>query len=171
MQSNVILWLAILPLVLAAFRAISIGDKLLSPTQAGPAGGFHKQIVNLTLAGLTLIGLMLMYIVGTGPFGSEDAMAITMLAFGAFVVSGYMASGFRNKTWEKFVSAAFHEAGLYWLVLGLCRLFLALTSQPTTGTGANAAPKLVLLESVTWGVIALFTLVLIIGTGARMVRR
>jgi len=170
-QSNVILWLVALPLVLAMFRAITIGDRLYSPVQTGLAGGHHKQLVNLALAGLTLVGLMLMFIVAGGVRGSEDPLAITLLAFGAFVVSGYMAAGFRAKTWQKFLGHAFHKAGLYWLVLGLCRMMLVLTDQATPSAGGTAAPRLVLLESVTWGVIALVSLAIIVGTASRMTRR
>lgn len=168
MQSNVILWLAALPLVLAAFRAITIGDRLYTPVQSGPAGGHNKQLINLNLAGLTFVGLMLFLVIGAGGPGQiEDALVLVLISFAAFVVSAYMVAGFRNTTWQKFLAHAFHEAGIYWLVLGLCRVMLLLTDR----AGAADAPKLVLLESVIWGVVALVTLTLIIGTGARMRKR
>lgn len=172
MQSQVIIWLAALPLVLAMFRAITIGDRLYAPVQTGLSGGHHKQLVNLALAGLTMVGLLLMFIVGSGAPGAEDPLALTLLAFGAFVFSGYMAAGFRRTTWQKFVGHAFHEAGLYWLVLGLCRLMLLITDRATPAGGdAAAAPKLVFLEAVIWAVISLVSLTLIVGTASRMMRR
>ncbi len=172
MQSQVILWLAALPIVLAMFRAITIGDRLYAQVQQGIAGGHHKQLVNASLAGLTFVGLLLAFIVSAqGPGQFEDALALMLVAFGAFVVSAYMAA-FRAKTWQKFLGHAFHEAGLYWLVLGLCRLFLLFTDRPVPeGQDQVPQPSLVFLEGVLWGVVALVTFALVVGTASRMTRR
>jgi hypothetical protein len=173
-QSQVILWLAALPLVLAMFRAITIGDRLYAPVQQGLAGGHHKQLINLALAGLTFVGIMLFLVIGAAQPGQvEDPLVLVLIAFGAFVLSAYMAAGFRARTWQKFVAHAFHEAGLYWLVLGLCRIMLILTDRPAPAQGQDqpAQAQLVFLESAIWAVVAAVTLALIIGTGARMMRR
>lgn len=172
MQENVILWLAALPLVLAMFRAITIGDRLLAPMQASRDGGHHNQLVNLLLAGLVFVGFMFFFVIGAGsPDQIEHPMSLVLMSFGAFIVSAYMAAGFRGKTWQKFVGHVFHEAGLYWLVLGVCRVVMLLTDRPGQPGGAADAPKLQYLELTLWGVIAFVTLALIIGTGARMNRR
>jgi hypothetical protein len=171
-QQTVILWLAALPLVLAMFRAITIGDRLYSPIQAGRDGGHHNQLLNLTLAGLTFVGILLFLVIGAGGPGQiEDPLALILMAFGGFVVSGYMASGFRAKVWQKFLGQVFHEAGLYWLVLGVCRVVTLLTVRPQQAGTATAAPKLQLLELTLWGVISFVTLALIFGTTSRMSRR
>jgi len=172
-QSQVILWLAALPLVLAMFRAITIGDRLYSPVQQGLAGGHHKQLINLSLAGLTFVGIMLFLVIGAAQPGQvEDPLTLVLIAFGAFVISAYMAAGFRARTWQKFVGHAFHEAGVYWLVLGLCRIMLILTDRPAPqGQDQPAQAQLVLLEGAIWAVVAAVSLALIIGTGARMIRR
>jgi hypothetical protein len=168
LQSNVILWLAALPLVLAIFRAITIGDRLYAPVQTGLAGGHHKQLVNAVMAGLVFVGSMLFLVIGAGGPGQiEDALSLILISFGAFVVSSYMAAGFRAKTWQKFLGHAFHEAALYWLVLGLCRVMLILTDRADGAEG----PQLVFLEGVIWGVVTLVSLTLIIGTASRMMRR
>jgi len=170
-QSEVILWLAVLPLVLAVFRAITIGDRLYASIQTGSAGGQHKQLVNTTLAGLTFVGMMLFLVVGAGGPGQiEDALALIVLAFAGFVVSAYMA-GFRAKTWQKFLGHAFHEAGLYWLVLGACRVMLLLTDRAQPAGGDAQGPDLVFLEGVVWATVTLVSLTLIIGTASRMMRR
>ncbi len=172
MQSEVILWLAVLPLVLAMFRAITIGDRLYASVTTGTAGGHHKQLVNATLAGLTFVGMFLFLVVGAGGPGQiEDALSLVLLAFAAFVVSAYMAAGFRAKTWQKFLGHAFHEAGLYWLVLGTCRVMLLLTDRAQPAGGDAQGPNLVLLEAVVWATITLVSLTLIIGTASRMMRR
>ncbi len=172
MQQNVILWLAALPLVLASFRAITIGDRLYSSVQAGREGGHHNQLVNITLAGLTFVGMLLFLVIGAGGPGQiEDPLALIVMAFGGFVLSAYMAAGFRSTTWQKFIGHVFHEAGLYWLVLGVCRVILLLTDRPAPAGDAVATPTLAFLEVVTWGVISLVTLALIIGTASRMKRR
>ena len=168
MQSEVILWLALLPLVLAMFRAITIGDRLYASIQAGTAGGQHKQLVNAALAGLAFVGMMLI-VIGAG--GPEDALALILLAFGGFVVSAYMAAGFRAKTWQKFLGHVFHESALFWLVLGTCRVMLLLTERATPANGTAEAPKLVFLEASVWAVIALVSLTYIIGTASRMMRK
>ena len=171
MQSQVILWLALLPLVLAMFRAITIGDRLYAAVQTGSAGGQHKQLINGTLAGLTFVGMLLFLVIGAGGPGQiEDPLALILLAFAGFVVSTYMAAGFRAKTWQKFLGHVFHEAGLYWLVLGTCRVMILLTDR-SAANGTAGGPKLVLLEGVVWCVVALVSLMLIIGTAARMMRR
>ncbi len=172
MQQNFILWLAALPLVLAMFRAITIGDRLFASVQAGRAGGHHNQLVNSTLAGLTFVGILLFLVIGAGGPGQiEDPLALILMAFAGFVVSAYMAAGFRATTWQKFLGSVFHEAGLYWLVLGVCRVVLLLTDRPAPADGAPATPTLAFLEVVTWGVIALVTIALVIGTSARMMRK
>lgn len=172
MQQTVILWLAALPLVLAMFRAITIGDRLFAPVQAGREGGHHNQLVNLTLAGLTFVGIMLFLVIGQGGAGQiEDPLALILMAFGGFVISAYMAAGFRGRTWQKFVGHVFHEAGLFWLVLGLCRVIMLLTDRPGQPGGAADAPKLQFLELAMWGVISLVTIALIVGTASRMMRR
>jgi hypothetical protein len=171
-QSEVILWLAVLPLVLAMFRAITIGDRLYASITTGSAGGQHKQLVNATLAGLTFVGMFLVLVVGVGGPGQiEDALSLVLLAFAAFVVSCYMAAGFRAKTWQKFLGHAFHEAGLYWLVLGTCRVMLLLTDRAQPAGGDAQGPDLVFLEAVVWATITLVSLTLIIGTASRMMRR
>lgn len=172
MQSEVILWLALLPLVLAMFRAITIGDRLYSSVQAGRAGGHNNQLVNATLAGLTFVGMLLFLVIGAGGPGQiEDALALILLAFAGFVVSAYMAAGFRARTWQKFLGQVFHESAIYWLVLGTCRVMLLLTDRATPADGTAAGPKLQFLEGVVWGVIVLVTLTYIIGTVSRMRRR
>jgi hypothetical protein len=171
-QPIIILWLAALPLVLAMFRAITIGDRLFAPVQGGREGGHHNQLVNLTLAGLCFVGIMLFLVIGAGGPGQiEDPLALILMAFGGFIVSAYMAAGFRGKTWQKFLSHVFHEAGLYWLVLGVCRIIMLLTDRPNQPGGAADAPKLQFLEVTMWGVISFVTLALIIGTGSRMMRK
>ena len=172
MQQTVILWLAALPLVLAMFRAITIGDRLFAPAQASRESGHHNQLVNLTLAGLAFVGMMLFIVIGAGgPDQIEHPMALILMAFGGFIVSAYMAAGFRGKTWQKFVGHVFHEAGLYWLVLGACRVVMLLTDRPNQPGGAADAPKLQLLELTLWGVISFVKTALIVGTAARMTRR
>ena len=172
MQQTVILWLAALPLVLAMFRAITIGDRLFASVQVGRDGGHHNQLVNLTLAGLTFVGILLFLVIGAGGPGQiEDPLALILMAFGGFVVSAYITAGFRAKTWQKFLGHVFHEAGLYWLVLGVCRVVMLLTDRPAQSGGAADAPKLQFLELTLWGVISLVTLALIIGTSSRMMRR
>jgi hypothetical protein len=93
------------------------------------------------------------------------------MAFGGFIVSAYIAAGFRGKTWQKFLAHVFHEAGVYWLVLGVCRIVMLLTDRPGQPGGAADAPKLQFLELTLWGVISFVTLALIIGTGSRMMRK
>ncbi len=176
MQQNVILWLAALPLVLAMFRAITIGDRLYSPVQTGLAGGHHKQHVNAMLAGSCILTLLVIPVLGGNTGGGlgalEDTIAFTIMAFGAFVVSAYMAAGFRGTTWQKFVGHALHEAGLYWLVLAVCSLVLLLTERPTGGeNNTPQGPVLQFLQFAVWGVLVLVTVVLIVGTAARMRRR
>jgi hypothetical protein len=171
-QPEVILWLAVLPIVLAAFRAITIGDRLYVSIQPGRAGGQFNQLINATLAGLTFVGMLLFLVIGAGGPGQiEDALALILLAFAGFIVSMYMSSGFRAKTWQKFLGHAFYEAGFYWLVLGTCRVMLLLTDRATPADGTAAGPKLALLEGVVWTVVTVVTLMLIIGTVARMRRR
>jgi hypothetical protein len=170
-QPEVILWLAVLPIVLAAFRSITIGDRLYVSTQPGRAGGQQIQLINATLAGLTFVGMLLFLVIGVGGPGQiEDALALILLAFAGFIVSMYMASGFRTKTWQKFLGHAFHEAGFYWLVLGTCRVMLLLTDRAAPADG-TAGPQLVLLEGVVWTVVTIVSLMLIIGTASRMRRR
>ena len=172
MQSQVILWLALLPLVLAMFRAITIGDRLYASVQTGKAGGQHNQLINAALAGLTFVGMLLFLVVGAGGPGQiEDALALILLAFAGFVVSAYMSAGFRAKTWQKFLGHVFHESGLYWLVLGTCRVMLLLTDRATPAAGTAAGPQLQFLQGVIWGVVALVSLTFIIGTASRMTRR
>jgi hypothetical protein len=171
-QSEVILWLALLPLVLAMFRAITIGDRLYASVQTGSAGGQFNQLINATLSGLVFVGMLLFLVIGAGGPGQiEDALALILLSFGAFIVSSYMAAGFRAKTWQKFLGHAFHEAGLYWLVLGTARVMLLLTDRAAPTDGTAAGPSLQFLEGVVWAVVTLVTLTLIIGTAARMRRR
>lgn len=170
-QQTVILWLAALPLVLAMFRAITIGDRLYASVQSGREGGHHNQQVNLTMAGLCFVGIMLFLVIGAGGPGQiEDPLALILMAFAGFVISAYMAAGFRAKTWQKFVAHAFHEAGLYWLVLGICRVVMILTDRPGPGTPAGQ-PALQFLELTLWGVISFVTLAYIFGTASRMMRR
>jgi hypothetical protein len=171
-QSEVILWLAVLPLVLAAFRAVTIGDRLYASVQTGSAGGQFNQLINATLAGLVFVGMLLFLVIGAGGPGQiEDALALILLAFAGFIVSAYMAAGFRSRTWQKFLGHAFYEAAIYWLVLGTCRVMLLLTDRATPADGTAAGPKLQFLEGVVWAVVALVTLMLVIGTAARMRRR
>lgn len=171
MQSDVILWLAVLPLVLAVFRAITIGDRLYASGQTGRAGGQSIQLINATLAGLVFVGMLLFLVIGAGGPGQiEDALALILLSFGSFIVSSYMAAGFRDKTWQRFLGHAFHEAGLYWLVLGTARVMLLLTDR-AVADGNAAGPRLAFLEGAVWAVVVLVTLTLIIGTASRMMKR
>lgn len=177
MQGTFILWLAALPLILAVLRAVTIGDRLHAPVQTGSAGGYHKQHINLLMAGLTFVALTLVLIATVQLGGvAEDTIALILMAFGAFVISAYLASGFRNRTWQKFVGHAVHEAGLFWLVLGVCNFIrISLTDReiPEGATPEQLAqlPNFVFLEGVVWAVITAVTLLLIVGTFARMIRR
>ena len=92
------------------------------------------------------------------------------IAFGGFVIAGYMYSGFRHVTWQRFVAGALMEAALFWLVLGLCRVLTVIT-QPAAAAAGTTRPSLDLLNGAIWLVISGVALTLIIGTGARMIRR
>jgi hypothetical protein len=169
-QEQVIQWLAILPLVLAAFRAITIGDRLYAPIVAGRAGGMDRATQNYFLAGLSFVGLALVVIAGANaPALLETAFALILIAFGGFVVAGYMSGSFRHVTWQRFVAGALMEASLYWLVLGLCRVLTVIT-QPAAAAAGTTRPSLDLLNGAIWLVISVVSLALIIGTGARMIR-
>ncbi len=174
MQGTIVLWLAALPLILAMFRAITIGDRLYSPVQTGAAGGYHKQHINLLMAGLTFVGMALVIVLGVQIRGTaEDTVALLLMAFGAFVLSAYLAAGFRGRMWQKFVGHATHEAGIFWLVLGVCNFIRIFFTDVTIPAGADAGgePTLVFLEVVVWAVIAAVSLTLIVGTVSRMFRR
>src|SRR5262249_25036415 len=56
-QEQIIQWLAILPLVLAAFRAITIGDRLYAPIVPRRVGGTDRANPNYAPARPNLVGL------------------------------------------------------------------------------------------------------------------
>src|SRR5881296_1582668 len=92
-QEQIIQWLAILPLVLAAFRAITIGDRLYAPVVTGRDGGADRATQNYALAGLSFVGMALVVIAGANaPALLETAFALILIAFGGFVIAGYMYS-------------------------------------------------------------------------------
>jgi len=169
-QEQIIQWLAILPLVLAAFRAITIGDRLYAPIVAGRVGGTDRATQNYALAGLTFVGLALVVIAGANaPNLLETAFALIVIAFGGFIVAGYMYQGFRHKTWQGFISGALEEASLFWLVLGVARVLQVIT-EPAAAAAGTTRPSLDLLNGAIWLVVSVVALTLIIGTAARMMR-
>lgn len=159
---EVLQWLAILPVILAAFRAISIGDRLYSSTVTGRHGGETSAQTSLLMAGLSILAILL----GIGGLGSPQAdsigLALITLAFGGFLLSHYMLQGFRSRQWQGFVAAAIQEASFYWLMLGIIRTLFANIQQGQQET-----------EFITagWIVVVTVSVALIIGTFSRMSSR
>jgi hypothetical protein len=156
-QQDVIEWLALLPIVLAAFRVVTIGDRLVAATVQGRQGGLNSAQNSLLLAGLVFVGLVL---AGIGGDAEPLTMGLLLIAFGALAISSYLLTGFRDKVWQGFLGAGFQEAGLYWLVLSVGSLMID-TGYTEDGTESQAA---------VWAIITLFSVFLIVGTVNRMAR-
>jgi hypothetical protein len=168
-QQEVIVWLAALPLVLAAFRVITLGDRMYAPTETGRLGGETSAQSSAILFGLTFLGITVLLIglpqTLAGGFtlltDGRFALALMVLALGAFAVSHYLLLGFRRRQWQAFLGAALQEAALYWLLLGICRLLIDLVPAPLGR---------IELQAAIWTAITVFSLALILGTFSRMFR-
>jgi hypothetical protein len=159
MQQNVITWLAALPLVLAAFRVIPLGDRLSTATATGRKGGESSTQNSAILAGLSFLGLLFLALGGEAE-ESSVAVALVVLAFGGFVLSYYILSGFRDRQWQSYLAAAVQEAAIYWLVLAGAR-FLVDSDLAASSTESQGA---------IWAVITVISVALIVGTFARIAR-
>ena len=91
---------------------------------------------------------------------SSIAVAMVTPAFGGFVLSYHLSTGFRGRLWQRFLASAFQEAALYWLLLGVAR-FLIDRDLSTWGTESQAAIRVV---------VAAASVGLIVGTPGRMAR-
>lgn len=161
-QLEVLQWLAILPIILAAFRAISLGDRLMTSTVTGRHGGETSAQTSLLMAGLSILAIL----AAAGGLGSEQSdsigLAMVILAFGGFLVSHYMLQGFRSRQWQGFTAAAIQEASFYWLALGVIRSLFA---------GVQDASKEFEFITAGWIVVVVLSVGLIIGTFSRMSTR
>lgn len=161
-QLTVIQWLAIVPVILAAFRVITLGDRMFTSTITGRAGGETSAQTSLLMAGLSIFGLA----VAAGGLGSDErdsiGLALVVLAFGGFLLSHYMLQGFRSRQWQSFTAAAIQEASLYWLMLGVIRSLFA---------GVETASSESELLAAGWIVIVTMSVGLIMGTFSRMFNR
>jgi len=160
-QLSVLEWLAVLPFILAAFRAITIGDRLFASTVTGRAGGETSAQTSLLRAGLSVFA-MLIAGQGAGSGGDSIGLALIVLAFGGFLLSHYMLMGFRAKQWQGFLGAAVQEAALYWLMLGVIRSLFVAVGDASKNTEFFAAG---------WIVIVGMSVALIMGTFSRMFNR
>jgi len=160
-QLTVLQWLALLPVMLAAFRVITLGDRLSTSTVTGRAGGETSAQTSLIMAGLSILGI----IVAAGGLGSGEndsiGLALVVLAFGGFLFSHYMLQGFRGRQWQSFMGAAVQEASFYWLALGVIRSLFSGVSTPNEEIEFLAAG---------WTVVTVLSLGLIMGTFSRMFR-
>lgn len=91
---------------------------------------------------------------------SSIAVAMVTPAFGGFVLSYHLSTGFRGRLWQRFLASACQEAALYWLLLGVAR-FLIDRDLSTWGTESQAAIRVV---------VAAASVGLIVGTPGRMAR-
>jgi hypothetical protein len=168
-QQQVILWLTALPLVLAAFRMITLGERMYEPTETGRTGSETSAQSSAILFGLTFLGIAVLLIglpqTLQGGFSlltdGRFAVALMVLSLGAFALSHYVLVGFRRRQWQAFLGAALQEAALYWLVLAICRLLIDLVPAPLGR---------IELQAAIWTVITVFSLALIVGTFSRMFR-
>jgi hypothetical protein len=161
-QLTVIQWLALLPVLLAAFRVITIGDRLFTSTVTGRHGGETSAQTSLLMAGLSVLAI----IVTAGGLGSPEndsiGLALVVLAFGGFMVSHYMLQGFRSRQWQSFTAAAIQEASLYWLMLGVIRSLFS---------GVQDTGQEFEFLAAGWIVIVTLSVGLILGTFSRMSSR
>lgn len=159
---EILQWLALLPVILAAFRAISLGDRLMTSTVTGRHGGETSAQTSLLMAGLSILAVIIGSSGLGNPQGDSIGLALIVLAFGGFLVSHYMLQGFRERQWQSFTAAAIQEAAFYWLALGVIRSLFA----GVQDAGAEA-------EFVTagWIVVVVLTFGLVIGTFSRMSKR
>ncbi len=159
LQQHVITWLAGLPIVLAALRAVTIGDRFFTAAVAGRRGGEGAAQASAVLAGLSFLGLVFFALGGQSERNSV-AVALVLLAFGGFVLSFYLLSGFRELLWQRWLAAALQEAAVFWLVLGIAR-WLVDGGFAASGTESQAA---------IWLVVVIASVALIMGTLGRMAR-
>jgi hypothetical protein len=159
LQQDVILWLAILPLVLGAFRVITIGDRLYEPTATGRTGGEFSAQSSVLMAGLVFIGITVVISNLSAELVGRLGIGLLVLSFGGFILSHYIL-GFRRKVWHSFLGAALQEAAYFWLVLGLARVIL--------DSGATGDQDEV--RAALWVVVVAVSVALISGTFARMFR-
>jgi hypothetical protein len=161
-QLTVIQWLALLPILLAAFRVITIGDRLFTSTVTGRHGGETSAQTSLLMAGLSVLAI----IVTAGGLGSPEndsiGLALVVLAFGGFMISHYMLQGFRSRQWQSFTAAAIQEASLYWLMLGVIRSLFS---------GVQDTGQEFEFLAAGWIVIVTVSVGLILGTFSRMSSR
>ena len=168
-QTDVLFWLALLPLVVTAFAAIPVGSA------AGPAvrsaAGTARPQTSLIMAGLVLVSIStLLTLLGSpvaavaqqDPFSrriavfgvSEVPLGLLLLALGGFVLAAYIGAHFGDGKWGQFLTRASQEAAVYWAVLGICDILVQRDVLPPSGAGTAAM----------WIVITLITLAFVWGT-------
>jgi hypothetical protein len=158
-QQDVITWLAVLPLVLASFRAITIGDRFFEPTATGRTGGEFSAQSSVLMAGLTFVGIAVVISTLSSELTGRLGIGLLLLAFGGFILSHYIL-GFRRRLWHSYLGAALQEASYYWLLLGVCRVVL-----DSGATGEESE-----VQAAIWIIIVAVSVALICGTFARMFR-
>jgi hypothetical protein len=159
LQQDVLTWLIILPLVLAAFRVITIGDRLYEPTATGRPGGESSAQSSVLMGGLVFVGIAVVISNLSSELLGRLGIGVLMLSFGAFILSHYIL-GFRRKVWHSFLGAALQEAAYFWLVIGVARV--------TLDSGATGDQSEV--QAAIWVVVVTVSVALIAGTAARMFR-
>jgi hypothetical protein len=160
LQLTVLQWLALLPFMLAAFRVITLGDRMFTSTVTGRAGGETSAQTSLLMGGLAVFALL--FSASLGSTGDRLSLAILVLSFGGFMFSHYMLQGFRSRLWQGFVGAAVQEAALYWLTIGIVR---------TIFSGVGDASGNIELWAAGWIVVVTMSVALILGTYNRMFKR